>query len=711
MPPTGAAAIGTLPDLAIGDLVGDPSLEEAPADRTGDPADTSGDEFAPDAAAAARLAMALAAGGTPADSADTSANGSTSVTAAQVAASGTPAVEARPPEAVASNAGLPSLPDAPGGLPSLPVAIPIALETPSLDEGAPATATPPADTTGEQFDPAGSARALATAPADTGALPDATASGQSGATSVAKGSSPASPAGAVEARPPEEAAIAPDGTVPPSAAGGALSPLPDLAPSMLGELALEEPAEPGGGRPDPTAEQFKPGAVAADLPTQPATGGGMLADQADALGGAENEAVAIANARSNSSAVVAATTPAATSTAPTATSPVTSPNIGASSLAAVDLPTTLEAPAGLDPRGLAREVGKIRGKPGLDAIVQMGGSEGTEGAIGAAIQWLVKTQRPEGHWDTRAHGAKQNFDSAGVGLALLCFYGWGERHDRECDHRDSVRKALDWLLAAQDDNGYLGERPGMMYSHAIATIALCEAYGLTKDARLREPAERAIAYTLAAQSRSKGGWRYTPGEDSDTSVTGWQFMAMHSARMAGLEVPEENFERARRFLDQMGGGKHGGLYGYQQRGKLSRAMVATGMFCRQLDLVPPSDPKQLESARVLKMHPMKVNKPDLYYVYYATLALYQHQGPAWQAWNARLKETLPLIQETSGADAGSWDRSASMTGDGGRVISTTLIPHPSSLIPHPSSLKRTRHQSRETPSPIGSPPAIGHSSR
>lgn len=27
------------------------------------------------------------------------------------------------------------------------------------------------------------------------------------------------------------------------------------------------------------------------------------------------------------------------------------------------------------------------------------------------------------------------------------------------------------------------------------------------------------------------------------------------------------------------------------------------------------------------MHPMKSSKSDLYYVYYATLALYQHQGP------------------------------------------------------------------------------------
>ena len=156
------------------------------------------------------------------------------------------------------------------------------------------------------------------------------------------------------------------------------------------------------------------------------------------------------------------------------------------------------------------------------------------------------------------------------------------------------------------------------------------------------------------------------------SVTGWMFMALHSARMAGLEVPEESFEAARKFMDSMGSGKHGGLYGYQQRGDISKAMVATGMFCRQLDLVPPSHPKMQESARFLKLRPMKSENPDLYYVYYSTLALYQHQGPVWLEWNDRLKEILQNIQVKSGKNNGSWNPSASMTGDGGRVISTAL---------------------------------------
>jgi hypothetical protein len=80
----------------------------------------------------------------------------------------------------------------------------------------------------------------------------------------------------------------------------------------------------------------------------------------------------------------------------------------------------------------------------------------------------------------------------------------------------------------------------------------------------------------------------------------------------------------------------------------------------------------IESAQLLKNNPLRPINPDLYYIYYATLALYQHQGPIWQDWNNKLKETLPKIQNKTGKNAGSWDLSRLMTKGGGRVASTTL---------------------------------------
>ena len=336
------------------------------------------------------------------------------------------------------------------------------------------------------------------------------------------------------------------------------------------------------------------------------------------------------------------------------------------------LPGELQTPKDtIDPRALSDLIRKTRDKPSLEVIEQLGGSDATERAIGMALEWLSRHQESDGRWDTKKHGGGGDFDTASAGLALLCYYGWGVSHLKEGKFQGNVKKALKWLISQQKENGDLRGK-GRMYCHGIAAIALCEAYGLTQDPSLREPAEKAIELIVSAQSKN-GGWRYNPKPgDSDTSVTGWQYMALHSARMAGIEVDEGVFENARRWFDKAAGGKHGGLYGYTGPQSNNQAMTATGMFCRQLDLVPPSDPRMPEGAQALKMRPMSVSNPAYYYVYYATLALYQHQGPVWVEWNDRLKETLPRLQNKNGSDSGSWDKGAGHAASGGRVVSTTL---------------------------------------
>ena len=66
---------------------------------------------------------------------------------------------------------------------------------------------------------------------------------------------------------------------------------------------------------------------------------------------------------------------------------------------------------------------------------------------------------------------------------------------------------------------------------------------MTQDRELREPAQKAIDFIVKSQDPRRGGWRYQPQDGSDTSVTGWQLMALKSAQMAGLEVPEETLRK------------------------------------------------------------------------------------------------------------------------------------------------------------------------
>src|SRR5207237_8671269 len=93
-----------------------------------------------------------------------------------------------------------------------------------------------------------------------------------------------------------------------------------------------------------------------------------------------------------------------------------------------------------------------------------------------------------------------------------------------------------------------GDFGGGMYSHGLATIAMCEAYGLTSDPILKNHAQRGIDFIVKAQ-HSGGGWRYTPGQPGDTSVVGWEVMALKIGQMSGLVVPTPTLKGAEKFID------------------------------------------------------------------------------------------------------------------------------------------------------------------
>ena len=120
----------------------------------------------------------------------------------------------------------------------------------------------------------------------------------------------------------------------------------------------------------------------------------------------------------------------------------------------------------------------------------------------------------------------------------------------------------------------------MMYSHGLATIALCEAYGLTGDKQVGMAAQGAVNFILDAQNTADGGWRYNPKDPGDTSVVGWQLMALKSAHMAGLNVGGSVFSGTSKWLDAVA--VHDGAeYAYQPGAGPSPTMTSVGLLCRQ----------------------------------------------------------------------------------------------------------------------------------
>ena len=49
-----------------------------------------------------------------------------------------------------------------------------------------------------------------------------------------------------------------------------------------------------------------------------------------------------------------------------------------------------------------------------------------------------------------------------------------------------------------------------MTDHGMASIALCECYGMTGDKAVGKAAQAALDYIVASQDPEGGGWRYMP---------------------------------------------------------------------------------------------------------------------------------------------------------------------------------------------------------
>ena len=132
-------------------------------------------------------------------------------------------------------------------------------------------------------------------------------------------------------------------------------------------------------------------------------------------------------------------------------------------------------------------------------------------------------------------------------MCLMCFFGAGYDHfDFGGEYTREIQSALKWLIDHQQEDGNLyvvldsfSSKAGALYCHAIATMALCEAYGMTRDPQLRPVAQKAIEFIEKSQHPERGGWRYEPySPESDMSIVVCQVIALRAARNIGIRVPK-----------------------------------------------------------------------------------------------------------------------------------------------------------------------------
>ncbi|HEY0983283.1 prenyltransferase/squalene oxidase repeat-containing protein [Schlesneria sp.] len=317
-------------------------------------------------------------------------------------------------------------------------------------------------------------------------------------------------------------------------------------------------------------------------------------------------------------------------------------------------------------------------------VKRMGGTDASEAAVARGLVWLKNHQRFDGSWNfNHAHypacdcsmpGYMDNNPNAATAMALMAFLGAGQTHE-EGEYQTEVLKGLDFLMqnGMEVESGicFYGNLAGppTYYTHGLATIALSEALAMTGDARLRPVVTGAVEFLVATQELG-GGWRYYPGQPGDTSVVGWQLMALKSAQCSRIPIPQRVFSGIDQFLVGVSS-MRGSQYAYtpQRRDAPTPSMTAVGLLSRMY-LEWKDNGRLAAGVRLLDEHGPDYN--DMYYNYYATQVMHHWGGAEWDRWNLVMRERLIRTQIQEGHATGSWDVADYHGRGGGRLYMTTL---------------------------------------
>lgn len=335
-------------------------------------------------------------------------------------------------------------------------------------------------------------------------------------------------------------------------------------------------------------------------------------------------------------------------------------------------------------------------------------SPGFAAAIDLGLQWLARHQDQDGRWDCDGFhkhdgaGAEKNgpgnpvHDVGVTALALLAFLSDGSTVESGA-HQQVVVNAVAWLRTQQGPDGMFGTYAShdFIYDHAIATYAMCEAFGLSTDDSLQQTAQRGLDY-LESHRNPHGVWRYQPRDnDNDTSVTSWCLAAYVTGDYFGLRVDQEALRVGAAYLQ--GVSDPTGRHGYTKQGERSsrkpgdhsqrfptekgEAMTAAGLFMRfLLGQRPSREPVMAAAGNLLLSQPPKwdvaAGTIDAYYWYYASQAMFRMGGGWWRDWQAHLQRAVVDTQRRNEKDRsslGSWDPVGVWDEDGGRIFTTAML--------------------------------------
>jgi hypothetical protein len=319
-----------------------------------------------------------------------------------------------------------------------------------------------------------------------------------------------------------------------------------------------------------------------------------------------------------------------------------------------------QGPAAKKPAAASKSTVGALGSPEL--------TDATTEAIDRGFEFLVKDQTSDGSW-ANAKSGPYKVPVANTSLALMAFMvkghfpGYGK-------YADTLDRGKKYLLnaAKKTPDGYLGTS---MYEHGLATLALSEMWGMTKnrddDEVIRSALQACVKVILRSQD-PRGSWTYLPKPaGGDTSITIMQLVALASARQAGILVPDETIDRGVAYLKSCQSPDNGG-FAYTPKNTRGTTYACSAGSTYVLHLCGQRNTDMLKAGvDYMKSWPEQVFTGDnmfYYYIhYYGLQAIVQDSDDAYAEWYPKIRDALLKRQQKNG----SW-----LGGLGGAPQSTTM---------------------------------------
>ena len=291
-------------------------------------------------------------------------------------------------------------------------------------------------------------------------------------------------------------------------------------------------------------------------------------------------------------------------------------------------------------------------------------------SIGRGLELFAKSQNADGSW------GKSN-RTAGTALGLMSFMLEGHVPG-EGKYGKAMAKAIDFLISVEKNGYFHDESDRGMYEHGLALLALSEAWGHSKDPRIRPALKRSVNVTINAQN-SEGGWRYSPRPSTaDTSCSAMQVVALASAREAGIAVPEKTIQRAVDYFIACEVRSTGGFtYQLAAGAPLGGANLAR-TACSTLALMLSGQhkhPATRGGVAYINASPDSTfeNTGHYHYAhYYAVQVMYQSDDEHFNKWYPKISKALLTKQNENGG----WGRVDELNAvDTGFAILTLGVPY------------------------------------